>query len=191
MIARTLNTLAALSLAALTTLTACGIDDDGDGGTDGTADAGAGTTQSGCGGLAGVLGGCKPQQTGATKTSADPNAGDACAQACQSLTSCGFCLMSDEGCINTATCTSVCRQTAGGAEAAQCVLAAGCDANAINTCVGGGGGGGGSTTGGNTGGSQCDGCVWDGSACTWYSQSNWGAGPFSGAASECDPACCR
>jgi hypothetical protein len=190
MIARNLT---ALTFAALT-LTACGIDDDG--GTDGTADAGAGTTQTGCGGLAGVLGGnCKPGQTGGTganaNANANANAGDACAQACQSLTSCGFCLMSDEGCIDTATCTSVCRQTAGGAEAAQCVLAAGCDANAINTCVGGGGRGGGSTTGGNTGGSQCDGCVWDGSACTWYSQSNWGAGPFSGAASECDPACCR
>lgn len=185
MIARTFSRLALAALSSLSlTLTACGIDDDD--GTGGTADAGAAATQTGCGGLAGALNGqCKPG--GDTGDGSGGAAGDACAQACQSLTACGFCLMSDTGCIDTATCTDVCRRTAGGAEAAQCVIDAGCDANAINTCVGAGGGGGGSTGGG----SQCDGCVWDGSACTWYSQSNWGAGPFSGAASECDPACCR
>jgi hypothetical protein len=46
------------------------------------------------------------------------------------------------------------------------------------------GGNGGST------GSQCNGCVWDGSACMWYSQSDWGQGAYSGAASSCDASCC-
>jgi hypothetical protein len=43
--------------------------------------------------------------------------------------------------------------------------------------------------GGSTG-SQCDGCAWDGSQCIWLSQSDWGAGPYSGAASSCDATCC-
>lgn len=38
--------------------------------------------------------------------------------------------------------------------------------------------------------SSCSGCVWDGSSCIWLSQSNWGAGPYSGAASSCDASCC-
>jgi hypothetical protein len=41
-----------------------------------------------------------------------------------------------------------------------------------------------------SGSSECNGCVWDGSACIWLSQSNWGAGPYSGAAGSCNPACC-
>ncbi len=48
-------------------------------------------------------------------------------------------------------------------------------------------------TGGTTGtpkSSECNGCVWDGSACIWLSQSNWGAGPYSGAASSCKTSCC-
>lgn len=42
--------------------------------------------------------------------------------------------------------------------------------------------------------SQCNGCVRDGNDCVWLSQSNWGSGwasPYSGAASSCDPSCCR
>jgi hypothetical protein len=39
--------------------------------------------------------------------------------------------------------------------------------------------------------SACTGCVWDGSSCIWMSQSNWGAGAYSGAYSSCDAACCR
>jgi len=39
--------------------------------------------------------------------------------------------------------------------------------------------------------SQCNGCVSDGTNCTWLSQSNWGAGTYSGAAMDCDPSCCR
>ncbi len=39
--------------------------------------------------------------------------------------------------------------------------------------------------------SACTGCVWDGSSCIWMSSSNWGAGPYSGAYSACDAACCR
>ena len=37
---------------------------------------------------------------------------------------------------------------------------------------------------------ECDGCVWDGDTCAWYSQGNWGQGPYSGAVSECSPSCC-
>lgn len=43
-------------------------------------------------------------------------------------------------------------------------------------------------------GSQCSGCVRDGSDCVWLSQSNWGQGyasPYSGAAASCDPGCCQ
>lgn len=39
-------------------------------------------------------------------------------------------------------------------------------------------------------GKDCNGCAWDGNECIWVSQSNWGQGPYSGAASSCDPACC-
>ena len=52
----------------------------------------------------------------------------------------------------------------------------------------------GQTTGGGGGGSagsDCNGCTWDGSSCIWLSQSNWGAGPYSGAASSCDAKCCQ
>jgi len=38
--------------------------------------------------------------------------------------------------------------------------------------------------------SECNGCVWDGSSCIWLSQSNWGAGPYSGAYSSCKAYCC-
>lgn len=38
--------------------------------------------------------------------------------------------------------------------------------------------------------SECNGCVWDGSSCIWLSSSNWGAGPYSGAWSSCNAACC-
>ena len=58
-----------------------------------------------------------------------------------------------------------------------------------NNAQGGGGGGGGS--GSSSGGSDCNGCVWDGSSCTWYSQSNWGAGAYSGAAISCEARCCQ
>ncbi len=44
------------------------------------------------------------------------------------------------------------------------------------------------TGGGQT--SECDGCVRDGDSCVWLSQSDWGAGPYSGAAWDCDPSCC-
>jgi hypothetical protein len=50
------------------------------------------------------------------------------------------------------------------------------------------GGGKAGTAGGAS--NACSGCVWDGSACMWYSQSNWGAGPYSGAATGCDAKCC-
>jgi hypothetical protein len=49
---------------------------------------------------------------------------------------------------------------------------------------------GGGTSTGAARSSKCNGCVWDGSACIWLSQSNWGAGPYSGAASSCDASCC-
>jgi hypothetical protein len=49
-------------------------------------------------------------------------------------------------------------------------------------------------TGGGTGGAttakECQGCVWDGSSCIWMSSSNWGSGPYSGAWTACNAACC-
>lgn len=45
--------------------------------------------------------------------------------------------------------------------------------------------------GGGSGSSDCNGCTWDGSSCIWLSQSNWGAGPYSGAYSTCDAKCCQ
>lgn len=39
--------------------------------------------------------------------------------------------------------------------------------------------------------SDCNGCVWDGDTCAWYSQSNWGSNvAYSGAVMTCDSACC-
>jgi hypothetical protein len=45
-------------------------------------------------------------------------------------------------------------------------------------------------TGGSKG-SECDGCVRDGNECIWLSQSNWGPGAYSGAASSCEAYCCQ
>lgn len=59
-------------------------------------------------------------------------------------------------------------------------------ATAIQIVEGGGNSGGGS----QPRSSDCNGCVWDGSACIWLSQSNWGAGPYSGAALSCASSCC-
>lgn len=38
--------------------------------------------------------------------------------------------------------------------------------------------------------SECEGCQRWGDSCMWASQSNWGKGPYSGAAADCDPKCC-
>ena len=54
----------------------------------------------------------------------------------------------------------------------------------------GGNGNGGTGGAGTPASSECNGCAWDGSACIWLSQSNWGAGPYSGAASSCNAAWC-
>lgn len=43
---------------------------------------------------------------------------------------------------------------------------------------------------GGTGGRSCQGCVWDGSLCSWYSRSDWGPGAYSGAVVSCDASCC-
>ena len=51
--------------------------------------------------------------------------------------------------------------------------------------AGGSAGGGGATTG-----KECQGCVWDGSSCIWMSSGNWGSGPYSGAYTACNAACC-
>jgi hypothetical protein len=45
----------------------------------------------------------------------------------------------------------------------------------------------GTSSGGTTGGSNCSGCVWDGSACTWFSSSG---AALSGLVQTCDAACC-
>ncbi len=50
--------------------------------------------------------------------------------------------------------------------------------------------GGTSGTGTKPSASECNGCVWDGSSCIWLSSGNWGAGPYSGAASSCKAYCC-
>jgi hypothetical protein len=54
--------------------------------------------------------------------------------------------------------------------------------------------GGGGQAGGQGGGrsKDCEGCVWDGSECAWYSQGNWGSNvAYSGAVISCDRSCCR
>lgn len=45
----------------------------------------------------------------------------------------------------------------------------------------------GTSGGGATGGTNCSGCVWDGSACTWFSASG---AALSGLVQPCDAACC-
>ena len=52
------------------------------------------------------------------------------------------------------------------------------------------GGSGGGTGGAAPKSAECNGCVWDGGSCIWLSQSNWGAGPYSGAAASCKSYCC-
>lgn len=42
----------------------------------------------------------------------------------------------------------------------------------------------------NTSGTDCKGCVKDGDSCVWMSQSNWGAGAYSGAVISCASSCC-
>ena len=118
--------------------------------------------------------------------------GDACTQACQALTTCGLCIQDASGaCLAVATCAQNCNALANGAQVAQCVLNAGCDTTAIGNCItAASGGAGGGSSGSGSGGSDCNGCVWDGSACMWYSQSDWGAGDYSGAATECASSCC-
>lgn len=106
---------------------------------------------------------------------------DPCQTACDKLTSCGLCLQDNTGaCLSAENCTSVCGSVQGGDTAATCVNdVSGCNSQAFSACLGGGGGG-----------NDCTGCVWDGTSCTYYSQSNWGQGPWSGAAISCNPACC-
>ena len=107
---------------------------------------------------------------------------DDCSQGCQHLQDCGLCIQDQAGgCLNVQSCASTCATYPTGQSLARCVSSAGCDTAAISACVGP------STSGG---GSQCAGCYWDGSACTWCSTSNWGSGPYSGACSSCDATCC-
>jgi len=52
--------------------------------------------------------------------------------------------------------------------------------------------GGGNTNPSNaSSGSDCAGCVWDGSSCIWLSSSDWGAGAYSGGYTSCSSSCCR
>ncbi|MCU0693835.1 MAG: hypothetical protein MUF54_20805 [Polyangiaceae bacterium] len=114
---------------------------------------------------------------------------DDCSRGCDHLAMCQTCLRDNAGqCMDAASCAQTCRTTQGGLDAARCVLGVtNCDGNALNSCVGQG-----APAAQGTGKSKdCDGCAWDGSACTWFSQSNWGPGPYSGAAAPCDPSCCR
>jgi hypothetical protein len=48
-----------------------------------------------------------------------------------------------------------------------------------------------SSSSGGSKGSECNGCVKDGDSCIWLSQSNWGSGPYSGAAATCESHCCQ
>ena len=109
-----------------------------------------------------------------------------------------------------ADCASACRHLVTCAEApelqADCVTectAAGHDAEflawfnqqdcpttlTVVAMLSAGDGGGGS--GGRSQSSQCQGCVWDGTSCSWYSQSDWGSqNAYSGAVISCDASCC-
>jgi len=107
---------------------------------------------------------------------------DTCALGCQHLLDCGLCILDAAGaCLSVADCTGVCANTPTGPGVAGCVSGAGCDPTAISSCLG---------PASDGGGSACEGCYWDGSACTWCSTSDWGQGPYSGACSSCDAACC-
>lgn len=77
-------------------------------------------------------------------------------------------------------------------EATLSTLATGDCATVIALVEGSGSQGGSSGSQGSSGSSSssCSGCAWDGSQCIWLSQSNWGPGTYSGAASSCDASCC-
>ncbi|GAC1540726.1 MAG: hypothetical protein NVS3B10_05370 [Polyangiales bacterium] len=63
-------------------------------------------------------------------------------------------------------------------------------AAAISAVEGASTGHNGATGAGSSGSADCKGCVWDGSSCIWLSSGNWGAGPYSGAAADCEARCC-
>ncbi len=127
---------------------------------------------------------------GAGATSGAEAGGASCDAACKNYLQC----RSADTSANRSKCDSTCA-TLGLDEATLGTLATGNCATVIAMVEGSSSSsssGGSSGSSGSTGssGSSCNGCAWDGSQCIWLSQSNWGAGPYSGAASSCDASCC-
>ncbi len=110
--------------------------------------------------------------------------GASCDAACKNYLQC----RSADTSANRSKCDSTCA-TLGLDEATLGTLATGDCATVIAMVEGPSSS---SSSGGSSGssGSSCSGCAWDGSQCVWLSQSNWGPGAYSGAASSCDASCC-
>ena len=87
-------------------------------------------------------------------------------------------------------CVTECEAKAGGGAAPQFAEMSKMDCASLVRKVGGLANNKGQQQQGAAKPAKCQGCVWDGSQCIWMSQSNWGPGPYSGAWSSCDPACC-
>jgi len=111
-------------------------------------------------------------------------AGD-CSRTCQHIVACA-----QAGAADAARCLNDCRNASYAPEFLLMVEQADCLTTlAIVQALSGG-----QATEGGEGlpsrSADCNGCVWDGDTCAWYSQSNWGHGAYSGAVATCDNSCC-
>ena len=119
-------------------------------------------------------------------TTAASEGGATCDAACGHYLEC----KGTDNAQNRATCTKSCEGMKVTEADLQSFIQSDCQ-TAIATVEGNGQQQQGSSSGGSAKGSECNGCVRDGDSCIWLSQSNWGQGPYSGAASSCEAYCCQ
>ncbi len=125
----------------------------------------------------------RPCRRGARRPRRPPGAGS-CAGACRHIVQCAGGTAADG-----ARCLADCQATGYQPAFLAYVEQSDCPTTlAIVQALSGGGERG--SAGAPNRSAECDGCVWDGDTCAWYSQGNWGQGPYSGAVSECSPSCC-
>lgn len=125
---------------------------------------------------------CVAQTQSTGPGAVQPQAASGCDGACTHYLQCKGVMdvYAQQNCVNECYARQYDEQTLAQFQQTDC-------ASAIQFVDGGDGGGG---QGGAAQSADCQGCVRDGDSCIWLSQSNWGAGPYSGAASSCSPSCC-
>lgn len=135
------------------------------------------------GSKSGAFGGSKTGSNGATN---EEGGAGTCDSACGNYLTC----KGIDSTQNRATCVKNCKGM-NVSEADLTSLAEADCATAIKMVEGEPKPASGGSSGGSAKGSECDGCVRDGNECIWLSQSNWGPGAYSGAASSCNASCCE